>query len=256
MICQRFRTDWEKCLPSGEYGVMIGRTLLGLAVLGGLWRRVSREWRRALEMLRVMISKGYCLVRRDIARESSSFCSRVSSVMRRLYLRACEKTMLSLHLSEWLEWKCKSAAQSVGFLYKVVESLRSVPMRIFMSRKEISWVECSKVNLIVGWRLFMKSFMDWSCSVVPRKIRKISSMNLFQNGMAQIKASRMVSSWRPMKRLAYGGAALVPMAVPTSWRKCLSMNERLLFFRMVSSSIPIVWGLGPSGGRVLACNFM
>ena len=59
-----------------------------------------------------------------------------------------------------------------------------------------------------------------------------------------------------MKRLAYGGAVLVPMAVPTSWRKCLSMNERLLFFRMVSSSIPIVWGLGPSGGRVLACNFM
>ena len=101
-------------------------------------------------MLRVMISKGYCLARRDIARESSSFCSRVSSVMGRLYLRACEKTMLSLHLSEWLEWKCKSAAQSVGFLYKVVESLRSVPMRIFMSRKEISWVECSKVNLIVG----------------------------------------------------------------------------------------------------------
>ena len=132
MICQRFRTDWEKCLPSGEYGVMIGRTLLGLAVLGGLWRRVSREWRRALEMLRVMISKGYCLVRRDIARESSSFCSRVSSVMRRLYLRACEKTMLSLHLSEWLEWKCKSAAQSVGFLYKVVESLRSVPMSLFL----------------------------------------------------------------------------------------------------------------------------
>ena len=93
----------------------------------------------------------------------------------------------------------------------------------------------------------MKSFMDWSCSVVPRKIRKISSMNLFQNGMAQIKASRMVSSWRPMKRLAYGGAALVPMAVPTSWRKCLSMNERLLFFRMVSISIPIVWGSGHLG---------
>ena len=45
MICQRFRTDWEKCLPSGEYGVTIGRTLLGLAVLGGLWRRVSQEWR-------------------------------------------------------------------------------------------------------------------------------------------------------------------------------------------------------------------
>ena len=37
----------------------------------------------------------------------------------------------------------------------------------FMSRKDISWVKCSKVNLIVGWRLFMKSFMDWNCLVVP-----------------------------------------------------------------------------------------
>ena len=33
--------------------------------------------------------------------------------------------MLSLHLSEWLEWKCKSEAQLVGFLSKAVESLGS-----------------------------------------------------------------------------------------------------------------------------------
>ena len=145
-------------------------------------------------MLRVITSNGYFLARRDIVRESSSFCSTLSSAMRRLYLRACEKTMLSLHLSEWLEWKCRSAAQSVGFLYRVVESLRSAPIWIFISRKDISWVECSKVNLIVGWRLFMKSFMDWSCLVVPMKIRKMSSMNLFQKRIAQMKASRMVSS--------------------------------------------------------------
>ena len=50
-----------------------------------------------------MISKDCCLARGDVPRKSSSFCSRVSSAMRRLYLRACEKTMLSLHLSEWLE---------------------------------------------------------------------------------------------------------------------------------------------------------
>ena len=48
-------------------------------------------------MLRVMTSKGYFLARRDIVKELSSFCSMVSSEMRRLYLRACEKTMLSLH---------------------------------------------------------------------------------------------------------------------------------------------------------------
>ena len=52
-------------------------------------------------MLGVMISKGYCLVRSDSARELSSFCSRVPSAIRRLYLR--ENTVLSLHLSKWLE---------------------------------------------------------------------------------------------------------------------------------------------------------
>ena len=82
----------------------------------------------------------------------------------------------------------------MGFLYRVMERLRSVPMWIFMSRKDISWVECSKVNLIVGWRLLMKSFMDWSCLVVPRKISKISSINLFQKGMAEMKGSQMACS--------------------------------------------------------------
>ena len=72
----------------------------------------------------------------------------------------------------------------------------------------------------------MKSCSDWSWFVMPRKIVKMSSMKVFQKRNAQIKTSQMVSLWRPMKRLAYGGAALVPIAVPTNWRKCLSMNER------------------------------
>ena len=67
------------------------------------WRRVSRERRRALKMLSAMTSSGYFLARRDIARESSSSCSKLSSAIRRLYLRACEKIILSLHFSEWLE---------------------------------------------------------------------------------------------------------------------------------------------------------
>ena len=83
-------------------------------------------------------------------RESSFFCSMVSSAMRRLYLKSCDKIMLSsLHLSEWLEWKCKSAANAVGFLYRVAESLWPAPMWIFMPKKDISWVGCSRVNLIV-----------------------------------------------------------------------------------------------------------
>ena len=129
----------------------------------------------------MMICKEYFLARRDIVWESSSFCSIMSSAMRRMYLQDCKKTILSLYLSEWLEWSCRGESQSAA-------------MYIFMSRKDIPWVECSKVNLIVGWRLFMESFMDWSCLVVPRKIRKMSSINIFQKWIAQIKASWMVSS--------------------------------------------------------------
>ena len=101
-----------------------------------------------------------------------------------------------------------------------------------------------------------ESPMDLSSLIVPKKIRKMLSQNLFQKGIAQIITSSMVSSWQPMKRLAYGRAGLVPVAVPTSWRKCLPMNERLLYFRMVSSNILIVLGLEVPGGKVLACNFM
>ena len=50
-----------------------------------------------------MISKGYCLAREDVMRKLNSFCIRVSSAMRSFYVRACEKTMFSLHLIEWLE---------------------------------------------------------------------------------------------------------------------------------------------------------
>ena len=50
MMCQWFRTDLENCLPSDEYGVTTGRTVLELDNLGVLWRRVSREWRRTFEM--------------------------------------------------------------------------------------------------------------------------------------------------------------------------------------------------------------
>ena len=46
--------------------------------------------------------------------------------------------MLSLRLSEWLELKFKSVAQSVVFLYWVAESLWSVPMWILMSMRDIS----------------------------------------------------------------------------------------------------------------------
>ena len=51
MICQRFHTDLESCLPFNEHGLTTGRIVLELDALESLKRRVSREWRRALEIL-------------------------------------------------------------------------------------------------------------------------------------------------------------------------------------------------------------
>ena len=56
MICQWPCADPKNRLPSDEYGATTGRTVLE--------RMVSRDWRRDLEMLQVMISKGYFLARR------------------------------------------------------------------------------------------------------------------------------------------------------------------------------------------------
>ena len=51
MIYHLSRTDWEKLQPSTKYGVIIRRTVVGPDVLVGSWKKVSRGWRRALEML-------------------------------------------------------------------------------------------------------------------------------------------------------------------------------------------------------------
>ena len=47
-------------------------------------------------MLRVITSNGYFLARRDIVRESSSFCSTLSPAMRRLYLQNTSGRLLLL----------------------------------------------------------------------------------------------------------------------------------------------------------------
>ena len=59
-----------------------------------------------------------------------------------------------------------------------------------------------------------------------------------------------------MKRLGYGGAALVPMAVSIICRKCLSMNEKVVVLKDGFKCIPRGWGLRALWGRVLVCNFM
>ena len=58
----------------------------------------------------------------------------------------------------------------------------------------------------------------------------MSSMNLFQKGIAKIKVSRMVSSCRPMKRLAHGGAALVLHACANKLGKMPVHEQKIVDF--------------------------
>ena len=101
---------------------------------------------------------------------------------------------------------------------------------------------------------------------MPRKIKKMSSINIFQKGIAQRKTSQMFFFATKHEEVGIAGAPLVSMAVPTSLRKFLSMNEMFLFsgwFQVIFQ----LWGggggggggggpLGAPGGRVLACNIM
>ena len=141
MICHWSRTDWEQILPFIQYGVITERTFVGPDAMVVLWRRVSREgfggglWRCCgWWCLMGIFWQGEILQGNRVL-----FVVNCVICMRRLYRRDCEKTILPFHLSEWLEWKCRSAAQSVDFLYSVVDNLRSARIWIFMSSKYI-WV--------------------------------------------------------------------------------------------------------------------
>ena len=74
--------------------------------------------------------------------------------------------------------------------------------------------------------------------------------------IAPIKASQTVYLRQPSKSFVYDGVALVPVAETTGLRTFLSKNERWLFFKMISSNIEIISGLGEPSGRVLACILM
>ena len=82
----------------------------------------------------------------------------------------------------------------------------------------------------------MKSFMDWSCLVVLRQITKMSIYESLPEGDFPVKDFPDGFFVTTYKEVGVWWVALVLIAVPTIRRKCLSMNERLLFFRMVSSS--------------------
>ena len=100
---------------------------------------------------------------------------------------------------------------------------------------------------------------------MPRKIKKMSSINIFQKGIAQRKTSQMFFFFFLHEEVGIAGAPLVSMTVPTSLRKFLSMNEMFLvsgWFQVIFQLCVCVCvgggggELGAPGGRVLACNIM
>ena len=190
---------------------------------------MSWERRRAFEMSWVINYKGYCMSRRDTVRKSNSFCSRASSAMRRFYLRAFKKTILSLHLSEWLEWKCKNAAQSLGFLCRVVESLWSASCR------SSCLVRISVRSIVQRW--------IWLWVEVSSK-----------NEISQVQVSQMVFCGKSWRRWHMLGKLWFPRL--RQQKKNVHMSVKLLFLMMVSSNIRILWWIGASKCRALVCSFV
>ena len=76
--------------------------------------------------------------------------------------------------------------------------------------------------------------------IVPFQMRKMSSINLRQMGMLGSPSCKSVVSSLPMKRLAYAGAILVPIALPCFCRKNFSLNSKTLFCRTMSISFPTI----------------
>ena len=75
-----------------------------------------------------------------------------------------------------------------------VKSFQSALIGISMCKKDISWVEYSKVNLIVGWGLLMKSLGIGSDYSVPMKVWKISYIIFFQRNIVQITVCLVIFS--------------------------------------------------------------
>ena len=89
---------------------------------------------------------------------------------------------------------------------------------------------------------------------MPRKIKKMSSINIFQKGIAQRKTSQMFFFATKHEEVGIAGAPLVSMAVPTSLRKFLSMNEMFLFsgwFQVIFQLCVCVCGGGGGGGSLV-----
>ena len=118
---------------------------------------------------------------------------------------------------------------------------RSAPSCLFLSltltsKMFISPLDHSAVNLIVGWKALSVSINYFKESSPCSQIKNISSICLHHmRGFSSISC-KIISSRSPMNRMAYGGANVVPFAIPLYCFNVFSMNWKSLFFKTISAS--------------------
>ena len=81
------------------------------------------------------------------------------------------------------------------------------------------------------WLSVVMKSASLSCPCV--QIKKMSSIKRHHTRGLYGAFSRAVASRDPINRFAYGGAILVPMAVPCFCRKNCPSNSKLLFCKMM-----------------------
>ena len=105
-----------------------------------------------------------------------------------------------------------------------------------ISKRLLSYLDHSAVNLIVGWKALSVSINYFKESTPCSQIKNMSSICLHHmRGFSSISC-KIISSRSRMNRIAYGGANVVLIAIPLYCFNVFSMNWKLLFFKKISAS--------------------
>ena len=103
------------------------------------------------------------------------------------------------------------------------------------SKKLTDFLDFSLVNLKYGWKLLKFSKNSSSFSSLSFQIKKMSSIYLSHTKGFTFCVSRKLISTLSMKIHAYGGANLVPMAIPEICCLTFEPNSKKLFLSKSSA---------------------
>ena len=114
----------------------------------------------------------------------------------------------------------------VGLMYSLVsrmpDHLNRWPLYISRSKKMVDTGELDMVNLMAHFAVEMGEEV-WSWSLSPdHRINTSSRKRSHKSGCGPCQVASAFSSRVARKRLAKGGAHLVPMATPFTWLKNLT----------------------------------